>query len=95
MTLDHLVPRALGGTDHVRNLKAACHQCNWTRGMALSGPWRWDRVADPDELREVVLRAPSTLRDLKAKHPNDALARQARLSLRSAFIAHVNARSRL
>jgi len=32
LTLDHLVPRAHGGTHATRNLVTACYQCNSQRG---------------------------------------------------------------
>lgn len=31
-TVDHLVPRALGGTDDQWNLVSACHRCNSRKG---------------------------------------------------------------
>lgn len=31
-TLDHIVPRALGGSDGAENLRLACRQCNTLRG---------------------------------------------------------------
>lgn len=31
-TLDHILPRSLGGSDEVNNLRLACRQCNVTRG---------------------------------------------------------------
>jgi hypothetical protein len=31
LTLDHLIPRTHGGTDHPTNLITACHQCNSVR----------------------------------------------------------------
>ena len=32
MTVDHLVPRAKGGTDHLENLQLLCSACNSTKG---------------------------------------------------------------
>lgn len=33
-TVDHIIPRWLGGTNHYRNLVAACHGCNRARNKA-------------------------------------------------------------
>jgi 5-methylcytosine-specific restriction endonuclease McrA len=35
-TVDHVVPLALGGTDHPSNLRAACAACNTRSGAALA-----------------------------------------------------------
>ena len=32
MTLDHVLPRAAGGTGHHANLRAACYPCNGAKG---------------------------------------------------------------
>lgn len=34
-TLDHVIPRALGGTDAISNLKLACKQCNGLKAANL------------------------------------------------------------
>ena len=34
-TLDHLLPRTLGGTDAQKNLVLACHKCNRWRGSVI------------------------------------------------------------
>jgi len=33
LTLDHIVPRELGGTNEANNLITACRQCNSSKGM--------------------------------------------------------------
>ena len=33
ITVDHIVPRSLGGSDHVDNLVPCCRPCNETRGV--------------------------------------------------------------
>lgn len=37
MTLEHLVPISLGGSDNLGNLRLACHECNRRRGDSLAG----------------------------------------------------------
>lgn len=34
-TRDHVVPRALGGSEHISNLRAAHHHCNAKRGAKI------------------------------------------------------------
>lgn len=31
-TVDHIIPKARGGTNHIKNLIAACYPCNHRRG---------------------------------------------------------------
>lgn len=38
--LDHVVPRAAGGTDDLANLVAACRPCNRSRGKRPGAPRR-------------------------------------------------------
>lgn len=33
MTIDHIVPKAQGGTDNIENLRPLCRACNNKRGM--------------------------------------------------------------
>ena len=33
LTVDHIVPRAKGGSDHVENLQLLCAACNSTKGQ--------------------------------------------------------------
>lgn len=42
-TLDHVLPRSLGGGDEPENLRLACRACNVTRGNRLD--WTVDHVA--------------------------------------------------
>lgn len=36
MTIDHVIPQALGGTDELTNVLCACHECNQDKGHT---PW--------------------------------------------------------
>lgn len=38
LTVDHIVPKLLGGTDEVSNLCLACWECNLTKQGRISGP---------------------------------------------------------
>lgn len=44
-TVDHVVPLALGGSDHPSNLRAACAACNTSSGAGLSS--RAGRLGPP------------------------------------------------
>jgi 5-methylcytosine-specific restriction endonuclease McrA len=39
-TIDHIVPRALGGTDDIDNLVPAHKRCNSSRGALPMADWR-------------------------------------------------------
>lgn len=41
-TIDHKIPRALGGTNGLHNLALACLQCNSAKGCMP--PWMFDEV---------------------------------------------------
>lgn len=38
LTLDHVVPKARGGSDHLSNLRAACVECNEAKADVLPSP---------------------------------------------------------
>lgn len=43
-TVDHITPRARGGTDDLGNLRAACRDCNLSRGageVPTRREWTW------------------------------------------------------
>jgi hypothetical protein len=45
-TIDHVVPRCLGGTDKPENLRILCHECNSSQGRIYGGlPHRQPAVA--------------------------------------------------
>jgi len=39
-TVDHIVPKQHGGTDHPSNLRAACTACNYAGGARLTNAQR-------------------------------------------------------
>jgi len=39
LTLDHIMPLALGGTWAIHNLQLACYPCNQEKGDTYIDPW--------------------------------------------------------
>ena len=39
LTIDHIVPKAKGGTDFTKNCLCACHQCNQDKGHTPVEDW--------------------------------------------------------
>ena len=39
LTIDHIVPRAKGGTDFTKNCLCACHSCNQDKGYTPVEDW--------------------------------------------------------
>ena len=37
MTVDHIVPQSLGGTNNIENLRGTCRACNRTRMSDMTG----------------------------------------------------------
>ena len=59
-TLDHITPRARGGSDHSRNVVACCIPCNWEKGQASAEDFlrslRRKRILSPKQLRSRLRR---------------------------------------
>jgi hypothetical protein len=61
MTQDHIIPKSLGGVDHLDNLRVMCSTCNLTRGNSLA---RADlefarthpELIDPERLAQGIAR---------------------------------------
>ena len=49
LTLDHVYPKSLGGTDAIDNLQTVCQPCNARKGDGWYGPRR-PPYTDPREL---------------------------------------------
>jgi len=45
MTLDHIVPLAMGGADEVENLQCSCKACNQFKGSILPADF-FDRIQE-------------------------------------------------
>ena len=39
LTLDHITPRTIGGSDRVINVLCACHSCNHSKGHQMWSDW--------------------------------------------------------
>lgn len=63
LNLDHIVPRALGGSDRVSNLALACIPCNQTKGKTGVETFL---AADQPRLARVLKQAKAPLRDAAA-----------------------------
>ena len=37
MTVDHIVPKSMGGTNNIGNLRPLCQECNVNRGSDMTG----------------------------------------------------------
>jgi 5-methylcytosine-specific restriction endonuclease McrA len=59
--VDHVAPRARGGTTSPTNLVAACRSCNKTKGIRT--PWEWRR----DEALRRLLANAARARDVRRR----------------------------
>lgn len=55
MNRDHIIPKSLGGTDALENLRPACEVCNSARGNRLTQEDLYFRAANPHLISEVRL----------------------------------------
>lgn len=56
LTLDHVVPRALGGTNDKDNLQTLCLRCNFQKGSKSRADYRGKPARKPLSHNERVLR---------------------------------------
>lgn len=56
LTLDHVVPRSQGGSNHPSNLVPCCHACNNLKGARLVEEWKpdWIRPCQRTALLKLV-----------------------------------------
>lgn len=45
LTCDHIIPRSLGGKNHLRNLQTMCKSCNEMKGATMANYTKSKRVA--------------------------------------------------
>lgn len=51
LTWDHIIPRSLGGSNHVHNGRVACEACNGKRGNEMTiAELLWTLRQDPNEM---------------------------------------------
>lgn len=51
LTWDHIIPRSLGGSNHVHNGRVACEACNGKRGNEMNIPeLLWAMRQNPNEI---------------------------------------------
>lgn len=51
MTVDHVIPRSLGGSDHLSNKEPMCRPCNERKGNAFVGVDKFDQLGNPKSSR--------------------------------------------
>jgi 5-methylcytosine-specific restriction endonuclease McrA len=45
-TVDHIIPKSLGGPDIIENLRAACWHCNMSKGKRMDTPTQASLFSD-------------------------------------------------
>ena len=53
-TVDHVVPKAAGGTNAMDNLMPVCEKCNKIRGAEEVNPWKFYKYAKKEEIARSV-----------------------------------------
>lgn len=64
-TVDHIVPKRLGGTDHATNLQVMCHKCNVKKGHIYSPNTNYSDFLEYECYIKTMIKAscPELLRD--------------------------------
>lgn len=76
-TVDHIIPRAQGGTDSVRSLTAACASCNTRKGDGrLDGAFEAELLAEADGVANLVVAVADHIRESRRRA--DKICRQPR-----------------
>lgn len=66
LTWDHIIPRSLGGSDHVHNARVACEICNVRRGNEMNIiELLWVTHQDPNEVFKQVHFKPNSFKQFK------------------------------
>jgi hypothetical protein len=58
LTRDHVVPRALGGSNRASNMAWACYECNQLKGDMSPDEWSFVTQAIPEWWRLARMRGP-------------------------------------
>ena len=61
VTVEHVVPKSMGGTDDVENLAASCYRCNNNRGTKDANEFCPSKV-DADEKSKALVRLEAKVR---------------------------------
>jgi len=70
--VDHIVPRALGGSDDLKNLIAACRACNLRKHSGRLSPESERRaLAAAEAVRQIVLDCPDVIKRTTVIWPAD------------------------
>ena len=75
--VDHIIPRAQGGTDSVRNLMAACASCNTRKGdRRLAEAFEAELLAEADSIADLVTAVAERIR--RSRRRADRMSRRPR-----------------
>lgn len=84
LSLDHVMPRSLGGSNHPSNLVAACIVCNTERGNRRLSIWRPDLVSVVRKLTRRKLDRAAARRMAEELYPERVRAARERIAKRRA-----------
>lgn len=82
-TLEHVVPRSMGGTDSMNNLTMACSRCNSTRGDCFEAEVFYEMIKNGANLRRPTNKTKNL--ELLAKKAVDKTRRTETLLASAAF----------
>lgn len=55
MTIDHVTPQALGGSDELTNVLCCCEECNKSKGHTLMEEWYYNQYFFTQERYDVIM----------------------------------------
>jgi hypothetical protein len=76
MNRDHIIPKSLGGTDALENLRPACEVCNGARGNSLTPEELQFRKDNPHLVSDVRLAAGKSKAKKAIKRHNNEVERE-------------------